>query len=207
MKLHGKAQQFETTGTLAFRADRPGRRVAGVIMEWDTLAVSKGVRFRFPRGSITWPDDVTRVKLNLRHDWEHVVGFAESIEETSTGLEAVFRLARSADADEALQLAEDRVLDGLSIEPAIERSHRDPAEPSVHLVEQRGARLVGVALTPHPAVDNARVTAAAFSLAPGVVAGLRAQRAAWKGTRAEVLHQDDHGFAIGLPRERGFYDE
>jgi HK97 family phage prohead protease len=201
MKLHGKAQQFETTGTLAFRSDRPGRRIAGLAMEWDRVATSQGRRFRFPRGSLFWHDPV-RVKLNLRHDWDRVVGFAESIEETSVGLEAVFRLARSTDADEALQLAEDHVLDGLSIEPEILRSSRDLVDPTVSVVER--ARLVGVALTAHPAMDGARVTAAAFSMAPGVVAGLRAQKAAWKGPEI-VDHRTEHGFSVGPKPDRSFY--
>jgi len=200
---HGSATIFEPTGVVTFRAGQAGRRVAGLIMEWDVVAKSGGKRFRFPRGSVAWHEDVSRVKLNVQHDWSRVIGFAESITDTSTGIEAVFRLARGEQADEALQLAEDHVLDGLSMEPEILDGRRDPHEPSVIVVDR--SRLVGVGLTPHPSMDNARLTGVAFSMSPGVVAGLRAQRAAWRGQKSEDLHKDEHGFAIGHRPDRSFY--
>lgn len=143
----------------AFRVNREKRTVSGIAVPWGRAARSGFARWRFAEGSLRWSSE-TRVKLNLHHDFDRMIGRAIRLQSTSRGLDATFKIARGEEGDRALDLAEDEVLDGFSVEVNFDGDgddwQPDPADESVRLVRQ--ATLRGVALTGMPAFDDARVS-------------------------------------------------
>jgi len=141
----------------SFTVDEPRRLISGLLVPWGAVAKSGNRKWRFSRGSLHWSQP-SRIKLNTDHDRKQAIAKAIDIQNTDLGLDATFKVARGAEGDKALALAEDGVLDGFSIEVdfAEDDSHApDPEQEDVRLVN-RGT-LVGVALTGFPAFDDARV--------------------------------------------------
>lgn len=151
--------QFAADETEKFEVDTEGRTIIGLAVPWNKVAVSGFSKWRFRPGSLRWTDPA-RVKLNLHHDRRQLIGRATRLQNTSKGLKATFKIARGPDGDRALALAEDGVLDGMSIEVEFDDSAGDGWRPwgrdeSVNEVFQ-GA-LAMVALTGAPAFEDARV--------------------------------------------------
>lgn len=151
-----------------FRVNEERRTISGLLVPWGKVAKSGFARWTFPEGSLRW-SDASRIKLNMGHDHKEAVGYATRLQNTAAGLDGTFRIARGAEGDRALSLAQDRVLDGFSIEVDFEDEdgyRPDPANESVNLVDL--ARLVGVALTGFPAFDDARVADVAATRQKGI---------------------------------------
>ncbi len=108
---------FDTTETRhAFEVDAETRVIRGLAVPYGVPSLATGgAKYQFERGSIKIPDDVGRVKPLVGHDSNRAVGKATKLEETDAGLLAEFKVARGAAGDEALQMAEDGVWDGLSV--------------------------------------------------------------------------------------------
>lgn len=137
-----------------FSVNRETRVIEGLVMPYGKSA--KG--FRFERGSITW-SDVTRVKLLRDHDFKQPLGVATQLTDTARGLKARFKVARGADGDRALELAEDGVLDGLSVGVDFDMETDTVPDPKNKLGRLvRRSDLRETSLTPMPAFDDARVT-------------------------------------------------
>ncbi|MET7989849.1 phage portal protein [Amycolatopsis sp. NPDC005232] len=145
-----------------FTVDAEKRTVSGLLVPWGKTAWSNYAKWSFSKDSLSWADP-SRVKLNREHDRAQAVGYATKLESTDAGLEGTFKIARGAAGDEVLSLAEDKVLDGFSIEADFTDGGwaRDPDDDMVRLVSS--ARLVGTAITAAPAFDDARVTSVAAS--------------------------------------------
>jgi HK97 family phage prohead protease len=108
------------------------------------------------------------VKLLRDHDTAQPLGKAIQLKDTPTGFLARFKVARGAAGDEALELAEDGVLDGLSVGvdfDARSDSSPDPKDRTVMVVHR--ADLREVSLTSMPSFDDARVTSVAASRTNG----------------------------------------
>ncbi|MGH9200928.1 MAG: phage portal protein, partial [Vicinamibacterales bacterium] len=154
----GEVQRFEFPEVDAqFRIDRTRRVVAGLILPWDEVAMSGGFKWRFKRGSIRW-GDVGRVKLLRDHDMRNPIGRALELDDRDDGLYGTFSIARGADGDTVLSMAEDGVLDGFSVGPIMDSSdswQRDPVAADVRLVGN--ARLVETSIVAIPSYDSARV--------------------------------------------------
>lgn len=155
-----------------FQVDAERRTITGLAVPWGKVARSGFSKWRFAQDSLRW-SDASRVKLNLNHDFTQLIGRATRLQSGSKGLTATFKVARGSDGDRALALAEDKVLDGFSIEVDFNDEkgdgwQPDPSDESVRLVSQ--ASLRGTALTGMPAFDDARVS------------GVRATRDGGKGT-------------------------
>lgn len=148
----------------AFRVDREKRTISGLLVPWNKVARSGFAKWRFGKDSLTWTDE-SRVKLNREHNRREAVAYAVRLQSTPKGLDGSFRVARGAAGDEVLSLAEDKVLDGFSIEAEFDDDSyelsRDANDDLVRDV--RSARLVGVAITAAPAFDDARVSRVAAS--------------------------------------------
>jgi HK97 family phage prohead protease len=147
----------------SFRVNPERRTISGLLVPWGKVARSGFARWRFHPGSLRW-SDVSRIKLNMSHDHKEAVAVATRLQNISAGLDGTFKVARGADGDRALSLAEDRVLDGFSIEVDFEDEDGwmpDPENEEVRLV--KSGRLGGVALTAFPAFDDARVDRVAAS--------------------------------------------
>jgi HK97 family phage prohead protease len=150
---------FTEASVEEFSVNRETRIVEGLIMPYGKAA--KG--FRFEKGSITW-SDVSRVKLLRDHDFKQPLGVATQLTDTARGLKARFKVARGTEGDAALQLAEDGVLDGLSVGVDFDfeaDTMPDPKNKAGRLV--RSSVLRETSLTPMPAFDDARVTKVAAS--------------------------------------------
>lgn len=152
------------TPVAEFKVDRETRTVSGLLVPWNKVARSGYAKWSFKPNSLTW-SETSRIKLNREHDRRTATGYAVSLESTDVGLVGKFKVARGAAGDEVLSLAEDKVLDGFSIEVDFDADGsgwaRDPDDELVRLVHS--GRLVGCAITAAPAFDDARVTGVAAS--------------------------------------------
>lgn len=150
------------TSGAEFSVDTERRRIRGLVLPWGAVGASGGRRWSFSRDSVTF-GDVGRVKLLAGHDWKQAIGRAVSLESTPAGLVGEFSVARGAEGDRALSLAEDGVWDGLSagLGNGLEA---DADADGIYRVTS--APLREVSLTPCPAYDDARVTEVAASAHP-----------------------------------------
>lgn len=146
------------TSTAQFAVDLTARTITGLAVPYGRPALSGGRRWQFAQGSLKY-GDVSRVKLLLSHDFAQAIGKAVSLTETAAGLMAVFKVARGDAGDRALILAEDGVLDGLSVGvgPGGTYAEVDGVQHAT------SAPLLEISLTPSPAFDDARVTDVAAS--------------------------------------------
>lgn len=146
-----------------FSVDRESRTIEGLALPYGKIGSKAGLRFRFERGALQ-VNDVSRVKLLRDHDPSMPLGVATDLKDTPAGYRVKFKIARSAAADEALMLAEDGVLDGMSVGVDFDIAADtvpDPRNKGVALI--RRADLREVSLTPIPAFEDARVTKVAAS--------------------------------------------
>lgn len=148
-----------------FQVDTERRLIVGLAVPWGKVAKSGFSKWRFAPDSLRW-SDTSRIKLNLNHERHDLIGRATRLQSGSQGLTATFKVADTTEGRRALALAEDKVLDGFSIEIDFDEQfgdewQPDPHEESVRFVRQ--ATLRGVALTGNPAFDDARVTRVAAS--------------------------------------------
>ncbi len=154
-----------------FSVDEATRTIAGLAMPYGAVASKYGIKFRFAPGSLEW-SDVKRVKMLRDHDFTRPIGVATKLTNSDDALDSSFRIGRGADADEALQLAVDEVLDGLSVGVDFDL---DPAVGDVTEADEDGvitvnrATLREITLTALPAFDDARVTRVAASREAGTM--------------------------------------
>lgn len=146
-----------------FKADRESRTITGLAVPWNVVAYSVGYLWKFAPGSLHWSAD-SRVKLDMDHMSGTEMGYGLAFTDNpSLGLLAKFKVARGKRGDEALNLSEDKVYDGLSIQATFEGEAdgwtTDPTDDRVRLVHS--ATLRKVALTATPAFDDARVVTVA----------------------------------------------
>ncbi|MBK1785129.1 phage portal protein [Prauserella cavernicola] len=155
-----------------FAVDSAKRTITGLAVPWNMIARSGWALWKFPPDSLVW-SDVSRVKMFRDHDYDQAVGVATSLQSTDAGLVATLKVARGAEGDTILTLAEDGVLDGLSIgvwfDGESDDWQPDPADERVRLV--RRASLREVSITPMPSFDTARITSVTASqTSPGASA-------------------------------------
>jgi HK97 family phage prohead protease len=152
----------------AFTVDRERRIIEGLALPYNATASKYGLKFKFVRGALKWTS-VNRVKLLRDHDMSQPIGVAQGLTDTAAGLRVKFKVARGPAGDEALSLAEDGVLDGLSVGVDFDfgtDTSMDPNDESTMLVHR--ADLRETSLTAMPAFDDARVTKVAASRNGGV---------------------------------------
>jgi HK97 family phage prohead protease len=151
---------------VGFKVDRTKRTIEGVVLPYGEIASKGYERFRFLPGALQYGEQC-RVKLLRDHDYGRPLGVMIHDEESDGGRLARWRIARGADGDEALSLAEDGVLDGLSVgvdfEPGTDTTY--DADNGVTLVHRADWR--ETSLTAMPAFDSARVTSVAASRSQG----------------------------------------
>ncbi|MBQ1039294.1 phage portal protein [Micromonospora sp. C81] len=143
----------------SFAVDVEARTITGLAVPYGPVARNQGGRYRFAQGWARFAD-IGRVKLLRDHDRTQPLGRAVELDDTPRGLMAKFKISRGKAGDEALALAADGVLDGLSVtadwHDMPDQVVRDPNEPSVWLV--KAAKLLEVSLTAMPAFDDSRLT-------------------------------------------------
>jgi phage head maturation protease len=146
-----------TTGTV-FAVDHESRVIRGLAVPYGVIGTKAGQRFVFAKGTVTWGDP-KRVKLYIAHDAAQAVGHAFELRETDAGLEAAFKVARGAEGDKALSMADDGVWDGLSIGPG--EGVKFQLRSGVHHAVTFPLR--EISLTPQPVFDSSRLTSVSMS--------------------------------------------
>lgn len=144
-----------------FKADPATRTVSGMLLPFG-VQTTDGRRIRFAAGSVDWQKAaVSRIKLDREHDLGQLLGSATKVSTSDHGVSASFKVAKTPKGDEALALAADGALDGLSAVVQINDAVPDPANEGGTLVTS--ARLVRATLTAEPAFDSARLTDVSLS--------------------------------------------
>jgi HK97 family phage prohead protease len=94
--------------------DESARTISGLVLPWNQSARVNGCEFpvRFVRGSVLVDGGV---RLLGFHDRAKPLGAPTEWRDTPAGLRASFKVARTRAGDEALSMAADGILDGLSI--------------------------------------------------------------------------------------------
>lgn len=153
------ALRLDAAGAQTFTVDADKRVIRGRALPYGVPAKSRGKLWQFSRGSLTYPEDTSRVKMWLQHEGTSAIGYAAELDDRDDGLYVAMKVARGAEGDRALQLAEDRVWDGLSVGLADGGTFelRDGVNHAV------AAPLMEISLTPAPAFDDARVHSVAAS--------------------------------------------
>lgn len=101
-------------------------------------------------GAVAVPEDVSRLPVNLEHEYRQPVGRFVSVTETDTGLEATVRVAATRDGDDALTLASEGLRTGISVELEA---------PVIRAGRLVSGTLTGAGLVVRPAFENALLTA------------------------------------------------
>lgn len=137
-------------------ADREERIIRGIVVPYGTPGMTSAGLVTVTRGALTLPTKLERVKLLSNHsngrEPAEPIGYAIDAQDTIDGLEMTFKIAETTAGFTALLEAEQGVRDGLSIELAQTKIHRD---------EVTAARVMAVAHVTLPAYDDARITSVA----------------------------------------------
>lgn len=128
------------------------REIAGLVLPFEKPGFTNAGAVTVKAGTVTIPDDLSRVKLLRNHstesDWQPV-GYAVAADETPAGLRMTFKLSDTPDGHLAMQDVTEKVRDALSVELV----HTDVDAEGV----LTAGELTAVALVPIPAFDDARV--------------------------------------------------
>jgi len=159
---------------LSVREDGDGRTIYGMAVPYDKeQRIDGGTTEVFRKGAFA---DVIkaahRVKLLRNHDMKNPIGRATLLRETDDGLYAEFKVSKTREGDDALELIKDGALDHLSIgfqplknrkrgDGVIERIKAHLAEVSLVTFGAYGdmAAISGVreeVIAPTPKLDSAR---------------------------------------------------
>ena len=135
-------------------ADAERRIISGQIVPFGEIGNTSAGRVIFEKGSIQIPA-VSKVKLLAQHQQtaSGVIGRAQSIVETQTGMNGVFKVSASRDGENFLIKAAEGLLDGLSVGVDVIKA----AERKDGVLIVSNAVLKEVSLVEAPAFDSARV--------------------------------------------------
>jgi len=158
-------QQVKLTFNSAIGEIQTERRIiAGKIVPWGEIGHTSAGPVMFERGSIQIPD-TAKIKLLMQHDESKVLGRAQSFNTTDDGIYGSFKVSNSNRGSEALTLAGEDLVSGLSV--GVEVSASRPADGYLLVT---AARLMETSLVSIPAFENAQVTrVAASEVAPDEV--------------------------------------
>jgi len=152
--------------TTSLKASKDTRTISGTVLPYN-VETSDWRRLTFAPGSVTWDTAaVGRIKLDREHDLSQLLGAATALTSGKSGVEGTFRVARTAAGDEALALAEDGALDGLSAVVEILTVEEDRTGEDVRSTVT-SARLRRVTMTADPAFSDARIATVAATRQEG----------------------------------------
>lgn len=144
-------QQLETRA-LEIRAavDAEARTISGVGVPYGEIITVWGQREMFAAGSVR----ADGAKLLYRH--AEPIGVVTSAKEDATGWNPTAKISKTVRGDEAYQLAQDGVLDGLSVGFQPTKWHSERDDQGEYIVYDE-AIVREVSLVPFPAYPSARV--------------------------------------------------
>lgn len=178
-----------------FRVDVERRIIEGLALPYGRVADNGGGRFRFAKGALRYTDP-GRVKLFRDHDYSQALGRMTDARDTDEGVFVRYKVARGQAGDEALALAEDGVLDGLSVGVDFSRTDTgpDPENKGVTLV--RRATWRETSLTAMPAFDDARLTSVTASRKGAAVPAEEENTEATEETAPEAQQEQPQGVSL-----------
>ncbi|MGH3499951.1 MAG: hypothetical protein ACRDQA_03465 [Nocardioidaceae bacterium] len=143
-----------TPDPATFSVEPESRTIRGLAVPYGKPATSRGQQWMFSQGTL----DFSRAKMLIDHEGK-AIGKVAEVNDRTDGAHVALSVARGAAGDEALQLAEDGVYDGLSIGlgPDVKASR---GRDGVNRVS--GGTVREVTTTAFPSFDDARVTSVAM---------------------------------------------
>jgi HK97 family phage prohead protease len=132
-------------------ADEQGRMISGKIAPYGEVGYTSAGKVVFKYGSIKVAD-ASRVKLLMAHDSSKVVGRMRTYEMDEQGMYASFSVSRSTAGSDAILLAQEQLMDGLSVGVEVTAS-----EPKDGYLLVTAANLREVSLVESAAFQSAAV--------------------------------------------------
>jgi HK97 family phage prohead protease len=133
-------------------ADTERRMISGKIAPYNEVGYTSAGPVVFERGSISIPD-VTKIKLLMQHDSTKPVGRATYSSDDENGMYASFKISSSSRGQDALVLAQENLVSGLSVGVDVSASKQMKGYLLV-----TAAVLKEVSLVESAAFDSAAVT-------------------------------------------------
>ena len=133
-------------------ADTERRMISGKIAPYNEVGYTSAGPVVFERGSIAIPD-VTKIKLLMQHDSTKPVGRATYSSDDESGIYASFKISSSTRGQDALVLAQENLVSGLSVGVDVSASKQMKGYLLV-----TAAVLKEVSLVESAAFDSAAVT-------------------------------------------------
>ena len=100
------------------------RVIAGKIAPYGEVGNTSAGRVVFAENSINVPE-VSKVKLLMSHDNSKPVGRMQSITSNKSGLFGSFKVSASSRGSDAILLAQEKLMDGLSVGVEVEDSRQE----------------------------------------------------------------------------------
>jgi HK97 family phage prohead protease len=132
-------------------SDGESRMIAGKIAPYGEVGYTSAGKVVFQEGSINIPN-VDKVKLLMSHDNSKVVGRMRTVESKKDGMYASFSVSRSTAGSDAILLAQEQLMDGLSVGVEVSAS-----EPKGDYLLVTAATLREVSLVESAAFSSAAV--------------------------------------------------
>lgn len=156
---------FVDVPVIGFKVDVAQRTIEGIVVPWGEVSSPKMFRrYEFAPGALQPPAELKRNKMLRDHMYSLAVGKMIAHEMRPDGHWAKYKIATGPDGDRALALADEEIVDGLSVGVDF-----DDAEDTIPHPTKKGVTLVRRAdwgetsLTAMPSFGGARVTRVAAS--------------------------------------------
>jgi HK97 family phage prohead protease len=127
------------------------RTISGKIAPYGEVGATSAGRVVFAENSITVPEP-SKVKLLMQHDSSKPVGRMQSVTSNKTGLYASFKVSASTRGSDAILLAQEQLMDGLSVGVEVEDSRQEKDYLLVTAATLKEVSLVESAAFPSAAV-------------------------------------------------------
>jgi HK97 family phage prohead protease len=154
-------------------ADVERRIVSGLIAPYNEIGHTSAGPIMFERGSLTYAD-ATKIKLLMQHQQDKPVGRAISFSDSTEGVYGSFKLSSSTRGQDALVLAQENLVSGLSVGVDVMSS-----KPMGDYLLVTAAVLKEVSLVESAAFSSASVTD---------IAAARAELIAATSTKETTIH-------------------
>ena len=130
------------------------RTIAGKIAPYDgEIGMTSAGPIVFAKGSIT-AENTNKVKLLMQHDTSQPVGRMVTMQSTEDGLYASFKISASTRGNDAILLAQEQLMDGLSVGVEVIASEPKKGYLLVTAAKLREVSLVESAAFPSAAVQS-----------------------------------------------------
>jgi len=156
-------------------ADTERRMISGKIAPYGEVGYTSAGPVVFERGSISIPD-ITKIKLLMQHDSTKPVGRATYSSDDKSGVYASFKISSSSRGQDALVLAQENLVSGLSVGVDVSASKQMKGYLLV-----TAAVLKEVSLVESAAFDSAAVTD---------IAAAKAALEAANSTKTTIIHTE-----------------